>query len=86
MKHDTFEKVIKFLLGASWGIILFGAFFVFNISIHFGLSIAIFLTLFFILLSLFLLLVLDAFLVNKQRVQELKKQTHLLEQILNSKS
>ncbi|MDH4944228.1 hypothetical protein [Sulfurimonas sp. C5] len=82
MQKDTFERVISFLLGASWGIILFGALAMFFIFFSFGFSLALLVTLLYVIVTLFLVLLLDAFLVNKQRLKELKKQTELLEKIL----
>jgi len=82
MQKDIYEKIIGFLLGASWAIVLFGALFTFKIFINFGIIIAIFTTVVYIFVSLFLILAIDAFLVNKQRLQEAKKQTELLEKIL----
>jgi len=81
MQKDIYERIISFLLGASWAIVVFGALITFKISIVFGLALALFITLLFIILSLFLILALDAFLVNKQRLYEAKKQTKLLEKI-----
>ncbi|UCM99400.1 MULTISPECIES: hypothetical protein [unclassified Sulfurimonas] len=81
MQKDIYEKIISFLLGASWAIVLFGALFTFKIFINFGIVIAIFTTMVYIFISLFLILAIDAFLVNKQRLQEAKKQTKLLEKI-----
>ncbi|MEN4045359.1 hypothetical protein [Sulfurimonas sp. NWX367] len=81
MQKDIYEKIISFLLGASWAIVLFGALFTFKIFINFGIVIAIFTTMVYIFISLFLILAIDAFLVNKQRLQEAKKQTELLEEI-----
>jgi hypothetical protein len=81
MQKDIYERIINFLLGASWAIVLFGALLTFKIFIVFGIVLALFLTLGYIIVSLFLILLLDAFLVNKQRLQEEKKQTKLLEKI-----
>ena len=81
MQKDIYEKIIGFLLGASWAIVLLGALLTFKIFIHIGIVIAIFSTVVFIFVSLFLILAIDAFLVNKQRLQEAKKQTKLLEKI-----
>ncbi len=81
MQKDIYEKIISFLLGASWAIVLFGALLIFKIFINFGIIIAIFSTIVFIVIALFLILALDAFLVNKQRLSEAKKQTKLLEKI-----
>ena len=81
MQKDIYERIINFLLGASWAIVLFGALITFKVFIAMSFALAIFLTLFYIIISLFLILGLDAFLVNKQRLQEAKKQTKLLEKI-----
>jgi hypothetical protein len=81
MQKDIYEKIISFLLGASWAIVLFGALITFKIFIILGVVLAIFATLCYIILSLFLLLTLDAFMVNKERLKEAKKQTELLEKI-----
>ena len=81
MQKDIYENIIGFLLGASWAIVLFGALLTFKIFINFGIVAAIFATVVFIFISLFLILAIDAFLVNKQRLQEAKKQTQLLEKI-----
>jgi hypothetical protein len=81
MQKDIFDKIISFLLGASWAITLFGALIVFKLFIFLGFAISFFLTIFFIVVSLLMILALDAFSINRQRLEELKKQTRLLEQI-----
>jgi len=81
MQKDIYERIINFLLGASWAIVLFGALITFKLFITLGLALAIFLTLLYVIVSLFLILGLDAFLVNKKRLEEAKKQTIILEKI-----
>ncbi len=81
MQKDIYERIINFLLGASWAIVLLGALITFKLFITLGLALAIFLTLLYIIISLFLILGLDAFLVNKKRLQEAQKQTKVLEEI-----
>jgi len=81
MQKDIYERIISFLLGASWAIVLFGALITLKIFIVFGLGLAIFLTILFIFISLFLVLALDSFMVNKQRLYEAQKQTELLQKI-----
>ena len=81
MQKDIYERIISFLLGASWAIVLFGALLTFKTFITFGFGLSIFLTTLYVIGSLFLILALDAFLVNKQRLVEEKKQTKLLEKI-----
>jgi len=85
MQEDKFDRIISFLLGASWAIVIFGALITFKSTLFFGLGLALFLTILYIVTSLFMILALDAFSINRERLQELKKQTKLLEQ-LNEKS
>ena len=81
MLQDKFDKIISFLLGASWAIVIFGALITFKVFLFLGLSTSVFLTLLFIFTSLFMILALDAFAVNRQKLVEAKKQTKLLEDI-----
>jgi len=81
MQKMLYDRIISFLLGASWGIIFFGAYIILKTTIVFGLTLAIFSTITFIIVSLFLVLLLDAFSINRQRLEESKKQTQLLEKI-----
>jgi uncharacterized membrane protein YgaE (UPF0421/DUF939 family) len=81
MQKDTYERIINFLLGASWGVIILGALITFKLFLFLGFAFAFFVTVFFIIISLFMVLALDAFLINKQRLEEAKKQTKLLEKI-----
>ena len=76
-----YERIINFLLGASWGVIILGALITFKLFLFLGFAFAFFVTVFFIIISLFMVLALDAFLINKQRLEEAKKQTKLLEKI-----
>ncbi|QOY52854.1 hypothetical protein [Candidatus Sulfurimonas baltica] len=85
MQKDKFDRIISFLLGASWAILLFGSVIVFNTLLFLGLGLAIFCTILFIIISLFMTLSLDAFSINRQRLEEAKKQTILLESILKLK-
>ncbi len=81
MQKDIFDRIISFLLGASWAIVILGALITFKIFIVLGLGLSIFITVLFIILSLLVILALDAFSINRQRLFESKKQTELLEKI-----
>lgn len=81
MQKEKFDRIISFLLGASWAIVLFGTLITFKIFSFLGFSLALFITIIFVVISLFLILALDAFSVNRQRLEEAKKQTQLLEKI-----
>jgi len=80
-QKDIYEKIISFLQGASWAIVIFGALVTFKASMPLGVAFAFFITIIYVIVSLFLILALDAFSVNKQKLAEAKKQTKLLEQI-----
>ena len=81
MQKDIYERIISFLLGASWAIVIFGALFTFKTFIVLGFGLSLFFTIVYIVVSLFLILTLDAFMINKQRLVESKKQTKLLEKL-----
>lgn len=81
MQKEKFDRIISFLLGASWAIVIFGALITFKLFSFLGFSLALFITITFVVISFFLILALDAFSVNRQRLEEAKKQTQLLEKI-----
>lgn len=86
MRETTFHRIVSFLLGASWAIVFFGALIVFKSLAFLGLFTAIFFALFFVFISMFMILALDAFVVNRKRLEETKKQTKLLEELNSYKS
>ena len=81
MQKDKFDRIISFLLGASWAIVIFGALITFNIFLFLGFSLSLFITIAFIVVAMFLVLALDAFWVNRQKYYETQKQSELLEKI-----
>jgi len=80
MQKDIFDRILNFLLGASWAVVFFGALITFKTFIILGFSLSFFITIIFVLVSLFMILALDAFMVNREKLRELKKQTKLLEE------
>ena len=82
MKHDAFTRLLHLLLGASWAFVLLGAWLTFKTFIVFSFSTAVFVTFIYIFFALFIVLALDSFATNKERLKEAKKQTELLEKIL----
>ena len=86
MQKDKFDRIISFLLGASWAIVLFGALIIFKYFLILGLGLSLFITILYIILSLFMILTLDAFAVNRQKLAEAKKQTKLLEKIYSKQT
>ncbi|MCF6339685.1 MAG: hypothetical protein L3J10_02880 [Sulfurimonas sp.] len=81
MQKNKFDRIISFLLGASWAIVIFGAFITFKLFSFLGFSLALFITIIFIIVSFFIILTLDAFSINRKKYEESKKQTKLLEEI-----
>ena len=81
MRKDIFDRIISFLLGASWAIAILGALVTFKTFLFLGPIFSIFLTVLYVFFILLLILALDAFSVNRERLEESKKQTKLLEQI-----
>ncbi len=83
MKHDAFTRLLHLLLGASWAFVLLGAWITFKTFIVFSFSTAVFVTFIYIFFALFVILALDSFATNKERLKEAKKQTEILEKILD---
>jgi uncharacterized membrane protein (DUF106 family) len=85
MQKDIFEKIINFLLGASWAFVIVGALLTFKVFFSFGFGFSLFLTIMFVIISLLVVVLLEALLINKERLKEAKKQTQLLEKIYQEK-
>ena len=81
MAKDKFDRITSFLLGASWAIVFFGALITFRSFLFLGLASTIFLTIGYIFTTLFMILALDSFSINRQRLDEAKKQTKLLQEM-----
>lgn len=81
MQKNKFDRIIDFLLGASWAIVIFGALITFKIFLIFGIALSLFITITFVVIAMFLILALDSFAINRERLYEAKKQTKLLEKI-----
>ncbi|MDQ1263487.1 MAG: hypothetical protein QG559_488 [Campylobacterota bacterium] len=81
MQKEKFDRIVSFLLGASWAIVIFGALIVFQLFSFLGFSLSLFIAVTFVVVSLFLILLLDAFVIHRESFYETKKQTELLEKI-----
>ncbi|MGB5964742.1 MAG: hypothetical protein WBF77_01380 [Sulfurimonadaceae bacterium] len=84
MKRSIFDKIISFLLGISWAFIVLGAFIIFKTFLFMGVSTALFFSILFVLFGLFLILLLETMLTYRERLDESKKQTQLLQEIRDS--
>jgi len=81
MKRSIFDKIISFLLGISWAFIALGAFITFKIFLFMGVATALFLSILYIIAGLFIVLLLETMLSYRERLDESKKQTQLLQEI-----
>lgn len=81
MKRSLFDKIISFLLGISWAFIVLGAFITFKLFLFMGVATALFLAILYIIFGLFLVLLLETMLTYRERLDESKKQTQLLQEI-----
>ena len=81
MKRSVFDKIISFLLGISWAFIVLGAIIIFKIFLFMGVSTALFFSILFVIFGLFLVLLLETMLMYRERLDESKKQTQLLQEI-----
>ena len=83
MQKDFFDRVLGFLLGVSWAILLIGAILIFQTFLLIGFYFSLFVTSFFLFIMFFIILALDAFAINREKLKELKKHTKLLEELKN---
>lgn len=86
MQKERFHKIVSFLLGASWAIVIFGAIIVFQLFSFLGFALSLFISVTFVVISLFLILLLDFFIISRERLYESQKQTKLLEDIYSLKN
>ena len=85
MKLSTplLSLLINFLLGASWAFAFMGAFTFFFLFFNIGIFYSIFGAFIGALPGLFFVLLIEYFLMRQEKLEELKKQTLLLEAIAN---
>jgi len=84
MKLSTplLSLLVNFLLGASWAFAFLGAVFLFYTFLQVGLLTAIFASFLGMVPGLFLILLIEYFLMRQEKLNELKKQTKLLEELV----
>ena len=74
--------LINFLLGASWAFALLGASTLFFLLLPLGIFYSLFGSFLGSLPGLFVVLLIEYFMMRQEKLNELKKQTRLLEEIL----
>ncbi len=75
--------LVNFLLGAAWAFALAGATVLFFIFIEIGIFYALFTALLGALPGLFFVLLLEYFFMRQEHLNELKKQTKLMEKLVS---
>ena len=81
-----FEKFLSFAQGASWALALAGGSYTFLLFLPFGLIIASIISLFCFLAGFFFVAVFEMAQIQIEKYEEMKKQTHLLEQLKHSQT
>lgn len=81
MQKATFERILSFLHGASLAFVIIGTFITFRVFLFLGVLNALLVSFVFLFISLVITLFIDMFRVNRQRLDELKNQTQILEKI-----
>lgn len=81
MQDSVFNKILSFLHGASVAFVLLGTFATFTFFLSSGFSQALSLAFIFIFLSLVVVLWIDSFATKRSLLQEMKKQSEILERL-----
>ncbi|MCH9740946.1 MAG: hypothetical protein K0U38_08925 [Epsilonproteobacteria bacterium] len=83
LSSPLLSLLINFLLGASWAFALIGAATLFFSFLSVGIIYAIFGAFLGSLPGLFMVLLIEYFLMREEKLQELRKQTKLLEELVS---
>jgi len=83
MKLSTplLSLLVNFLLGASWAFAFVGATIIFSLYSELGIIYALIASLLGLIPGLFMVLLLEYFFIKQEQLNELKKQTKLLEKL-----
>jgi len=82
LKRSLLGFLINFLLGVVWALAILTVTFTMRTYISVGIDIAIIISLFALLPSLFFIIILEFILSGEEKLEESRKQTKLLEEIL----
>jgi uncharacterized membrane protein (DUF106 family) len=85
LEKSTLGILVNFLLGVAWAFVLIGALYTFFSYYKLSLIDAVIMTFLGALPGLFLVALLEYLIVGIERLEEMKKQTKLLEKLLQQK-
>ena len=85
LSSPLLSLLINFLLGASWAFSFLGATVFFYLFLDVGVIYSIFVSFLGAIPGLFLVLLIEYFLMRQEKLNELKKQTELLEILVKQK-
>jgi uncharacterized membrane protein required for colicin V production len=86
LRKSYTEFLISFLAGASWALAFLGAILFFFIFVRLGFFIGLFGAFAGSLFGLFMVLIVEIAHIQMQKLEELKRQTKLIEKLLKKKS
>jgi len=82
MKNKNFESIVSFMQGASWGLVIIGAYLFFTLFYPFGLIIALIGGFFGASIGLFMVIFFEMAHIKQEMHKEKVKHTALLEQMV----
>ena len=85
-KQNFFEKLLSLLQGAAWALVFVGSVSFFLTLYHLGFFVALFGAFIGALFGLFFVVIFEIAQVQIEKLKELKKQTKLLEKLMQDKS
>lgn len=80
LQRSILGVLVNFLLGVAWAFVLIGALYTFSSFYPFGIFYALLMAFFGVLPGLFVVVLLEYLMVGMERLEEMKKQTKLIEQ------
>ena len=83
LRRSILGMLVNFLLGVAWAFVLIGAVYTFLSFYQYSLIDAFLMTFFGALPGLFFVIILEYVIVGIERLEEMKKQTRLLEKLVS---
>ncbi len=85
MQKNSFESIVSFLQGASWAIVVIGAYLFFTLFYPFGLIVALVGGFFGAMIGLFMVVFFEMAHSQEESLNEQREQTKLLKELLEKK-